>query len=61
MSNLITWHEALKAENEVLKAGMRHQRAINYDNEKMIEKTFIEIVKLTKEARKRKAKLRKEK
>lgn len=61
MNNLLSWHEALKAENKVLKAGMKHQRAINYANEKMIEKTFIEIILLTKEATKRKVKLERKK
>lgn len=61
MSNLLTWHEVLKAENEVLKAQMKYQRVLNYDNEKLIEKTVIEIVQLTKEAKKRKVKMERKK
>lgn len=61
MSNLLTWHEVLKAENEVLKAQMKYQKATQSHKNDLAEKYVLEIVTLTKEAKKRKVKMERKK
>lgn len=57
--NLLTMHEVVQAENEVLKKQMKYQKF--QDNETLAKKYVLEIVQLNKEVMKRKVKLKERK
>lgn len=60
MSNLLTLHDVIRAENELLKVQMKYQASTRKSDDSLAEKYVLEIVKLNKEVNKRKAKMKKE-